>query len=268
MDNLPAHSDFCEDCGLPAIEGEESSRCPACFERHLYSVDVGFLDSFRKFGARSRLVVAETCLRGLVLASPEHRKILAMQIFEQYVLAMSDLAGLFTALMNRRDAPVMKTFMEFRLNETNAIEFFEAVQAVSDVELCRALDLPLPNEVAAACPHLKEDDAYQLAVSIYHLAQDLRKATDQGGAGALALVQAAGHIGGAVIAPDTSWLDGARSLSPDQVAMLVLDGRRRSIHVRGLSADEDVMAKVIDALDTVTRASSNLIYSYLQTNGL
>ncbi len=213
--NVPAYSDSCDDCGLPAVHaGDEATRCPACFERHLYTIDVGFLDSYRKFGARSRLIVAETCMRGLVLAAPEHRKILAMQIFEEYVLSMSDLAGLFTALMNRRNAPIMKTFMEFRLNETNATEFFEAIQSVNDFELVRALGLPATNEVAAACPHLDEEDAYQLAVSIYQLLQELRKVTDPGGSGALALAQVAGAMRGAIVASDTSWLEGARALPP------------------------------------------------------
>ncbi|HXH20726.1 MAG TPA: hypothetical protein VNN10_01765 [Dehalococcoidia bacterium] len=268
MDSFPVRGDLCEDCGLAALEDDDSTRCPACFERELYSLDVGFLDSYRKFGARGRLVVAETCMRGLVLASPEHRKVLAMQIFEQYVLAMSDLVALFTALMNRDKAPIMKTFMEFRLDHSNAMEFFEAVQAVSDFDLCRALGLPLPAEVPSACPHLDKEDAYQLSVSIHHLVQDLRRTTEKGGAAALALAQVAGQLGGAVISPDTSWLEGARRLPPDQVALLVLDGRRRSIHVQAVSADEDVMGRVVDAIDSVTRASSNLIYSYLQTNDL
>jgi hypothetical protein len=268
MTNYPARGDLCDDCGLPALEDEESRRCPACFERELYSLDVGFLDSYRKFGARGRLIVAETCMRGLVLASPEHRKVLAMQIFQQYVEAMSDLVALFTALMNRGKAPIMKTFMEFRLDGTNALEFFEAIRSVNDYDFCRALGLPLPGEVASVCGHLDKEDVYQLSVSIHHLVQDLRKTTDQGGAAALALAEVAGQMRGAVIAADTSWMEGARKLPPDQVAMMVLDGRRRSIHVQGVSADEDVMAKVVDAVDTVSRASSNLIYSYLQTNDL
>jgi hypothetical protein len=142
------------------------------------------------------------------------------------------------------------------------------VQAVSDVELCQVLGLPLPNEVGSACAHLSEEDAYQVSISIYHLVRDLKKATDQGGPAALALAQVAGQIGGAVISADTSWIEGARKMPPDQVAMLALDGRRRSIFVQGVSAEEDVMAKVVDAVDTVTRASSNLIFSYLQTNNL
>lgn len=267
MTNLPAHTDLCDDCGLPAVHDQDASRCPSCFEQHLYSLDIGFLDSFRKFGARGRAIVAENAMRGLVLASPEHRKILAMQIFEQYVLAMSDLAGLFAALMNRKAAPIMKTFMEFRLDQGNATRFFRGIQAVSDVDLCRMLGLPLPNEVAALCPHLDEEDVYQLSVSVYHLVKDLRKATEQGNEGALALAQVAGQMGGAVIMSDTSWMEGSRA-TPDQVSMLILDDKQRAIHVQGLSAEEDVMATVVDAVDTVTRASSNLIYSYLQTNDL
>jgi hypothetical protein len=269
MTTLPANNGACQDCGAAAIEDESSSRCPACFDRHLYSLDVGFLDSFRKFGARSRSIVAETCMRGLVLASPEHRKVLAMQIFEQYVLAMSDLAALHAALMNRHRAPIMKTFMEYRLSVPNAIAFFEGIQSLTDVELCRSLGLPLPVEVDSVCTHLDQEDRYQLAVSIYHLVKDLRRVTEQGGEGALLLAQVAGQLGGAVIAADTSWMDGGGPpVSPDQVAMLVLDGRARSIHVQGISAEEGVMARVIDTIDAVTRASSNLIYSYLQTNDL
>ena len=79
-----------------------------------------------------------------------------MQIFEQYVLALGDLAGLFSAILNRQNAPIMKTFMEFRLDQSNAVRFFEAIQSVTDVELCRLLGLPLPTEVEAVCPHLNE----------------------------------------------------------------------------------------------------------------
>ena len=162
----------------------------------------------------------------------------------------------------------MKTFMEFRLDEAKAVQFVQGIQALNEVDLCRGLGLPLPNEVAESCRHLDEEDQYQLAVSIYHLVKDLRKATDQGGEGALALAQMAGQMGGAVIAADTAWMDGAHQTTPDQVALLMLDGRRRSIHVQGISAEEHVMAQVVDAIDTVTRASSNLIFSYLQVNNL
>jgi hypothetical protein len=260
--------DLCADCGAE-LEIHGGERCPTCFEQHLFDLDVGFLESYRKFGCRSRLVVAETCLRGLVLDTPEHRKVLAMTIFEQYVQAMNDLAGLFIAFRKRREAPILKTFMEFRLDAQSSVAFFDAVQSVNDVELCRSLDLPLPGQVRYLCPHLDEKDAYSVSVAIYQLVQDLRKATDQGGEGAIALSQFAGQIGGAIIANDAAWLNSSDArLTPDQVAMLVLDSKRRSLYVQGLTADENAMGYVVDAIDTVTRAASNLIFSYLQTNDL
>ena len=108
-----------------------------------------------------------------------------------------------------------------------------------------------------------------MAIAIYHLVQDLRKVTSQGDSAAMALSQYAGQMGGAIIAADVSFLDGAgKGLTPDQVAMLVLDSRRRSVFVHGLTAEETSMAQVVDAIDTATRASTNLIFAYLQTNNL
>ena len=98
---------------------------------------------------------------------------------------------------------------------------------------CRCPRRPLPS-----APHLDSDDQRQLAIAVYHLMLDLRKATDQGDEAAMALAQFAGQAGGAIIANDAKWLDGAAHLTPDQVALLVFDNRRRAIHVQGLSADE------------------------------
>ena len=267
--NYPIHShDSCSDCGTALDYHSEGARCPACFDRYLSDLDAGFLESYRRFGCRSRLVVAETCLRGLVVDSPDHRKVLAMTIFEQYVQAMNDLAGLFIALRNRDRAPVLKSFLEFRLDAASAGLFFNTVQSVGNAELCAALDLPMPYDVASRCPHLDEKDAYELEVAVHHLVQDLRKATDQGDAAALALSQFVGSSAGTVIANDAKWLDGGEELSPDQVALLVLDSRRRTVYVQGLTADENAMGEVVNAIDTVTRAASNLIYAYLQSHNL
>ena len=99
--------------------------------------------------------------------------------------------------------------------------------------------------------------------------QDLRKATEQGDIAALALAQFAGAAGAAVLAGDAKWLNGqASGLTPDQVAMVVLDTKRRALYVQGLTADEGAMGRVVDAVDTATRAASNLIYAYLQSHDL
>jgi hypothetical protein len=261
-------SDACSDCGTALEYLAEGNRCPACFDAYLTGLDAGFLESYRRFGCRSRLVVAETCLRGLVLDTPEHRKVLAMTIFEQYVQAMNDLAGIFIALRNRQQAPVLKSFLEFRLDAASAALFFEAVQSVSNAELCAALDLPMPYEVASRCGHLGPEEARELEIAVHHFMQDVRKATDQGEGAAMALSQFAGAAANAVIANDASWLDGGSELTPDQVALLVLDNRRRAVTVQGLTADEGAMGQVVDAIDTVTRAASNLIYAYLQSHNL
>jgi hypothetical protein len=265
----PAHSDLCSDCGTTIELHSGDSRCPACFDKYLFSVDAGFLESYRRFGCRSRLVVAESCLRSLVLESTEHRKVLAMTIFEQYLQSMSDLAGLFTAFSRRHEAPILRSFLEFRLDADNATSFFQSIATCTDAELIAGLDLPASAEVAASCPHLSKDEAYSVSVAIYHLATDLRKVTAQGEAGALALAQMAGQVGGAVLASDARWLDGAASdLTPDQVAVLVLDSRRRMIYAQGLTADEGAMGQVVDLIDASTRAASNLIFAYLQTHDL
>ena len=270
LSSLPQSSDgVCSDCGTTVVLDGAATRCPACFDRQLFDLDAGFLESYRKFGARSRIVVAETCLRGLVLATPDQRKILAMTIFEQYFHSMNDLAGLFLALRNRHNAPILRSFSEFRLDASNAVAFFDAVDAASDVALCASLDLPLPGEVALRCSHLDRADSESLAVAIRELVRDLRKTTDRGNAAALALAELNGRIDGALVAPDAAWLNGAATgLTPDQVAMLVLDSKRGSLHIQGLSADENAMGQVVDAIDTATRAASNLIYAYLQTNDL
>jgi len=269
MTSQPAPSDLCNDCGTAIEPHAGHARCPACFDNYLYGIDVGFLDSYRRFGARSRLIVAESCLRSLAVESPEHRKVLAMTIFEQYVLAMSDLAGMFLAFSRRDEAPILRTFLEFRLDASTSVGFFEAVRSVTQAEMCAALDLPLPGQVATTCPHLSKDAAYSVSVALHHLDQDLRKVTDHGDSGALALAQMAGQIGGAVIAADAGWLDGAASrMTPDQVAMLVLDSKHRNLYVQGLTADEGAMAQVVDTIDAATRASSNLVFAYLETHNL
>ena len=264
-------TDLCSDCGN-VVEAHdnahsEGTRCPACFDRYLFALDAGFLESYRRFGCRSRLVVAETCLRGLVLDTPEHRKVLAMTIFEQYVLAMTDLAGLLSAFRKRGEAPILKSFMDFRLDTATALDFFQSVQSASDAQICADLDLPQPAQVAERCGHLDQEEAYSVSVAIKHLVQDLRKSTDK--ASALALAQVAGQGGSVVPSNDAKWLNGAgKDITPDQVAMLVLDSRGRSLAVQGLTADENSMGQVIDAIDTATRAGSNLIFAYLQTHNL
>jgi len=265
----PVTNDHCSDCGDLMEPHHGDGRCPACFDRYLFDIEPGFLESYRKFGARSRLILAETCLRGLVVESPEHRKVLAMTIFEQYIGAMGDLAGLFQAFRNRELAPVVRSFLEFKLDAASALNFYAEIANSSDAQLCASLGLPIPAFAGAMAPHLDGEDTRELEIAVHHLMLDLRKATDQGDEAALALAQFAGQVDNAIIANDAKWLDGlGADVTPDQVAMLVFDQRRRSLYVQGLTADEKAMGRVVDGIDTATRAASNLIYAYLQTHDL
>ena len=54
MTTHPAHSSACTDCGTAVDLHDGQERCPACFDKYLLDIDAGFLDSYRKFGARSR----------------------------------------------------------------------------------------------------------------------------------------------------------------------------------------------------------------------
>jgi hypothetical protein len=47
------------------------------------------------------------------------------------------------------------------------------------------------------------------------------------------------------------------------VASLVLDERRRQLVMQTVSVDEHRLGEVVDAIDCMTRAASNLIYAYL-----
>jgi hypothetical protein len=92
--------------------------------------------------------------------------------------------------------------------------------------------------------------------------RDLRN-TAQRNSSAYLLAELAGSVrGGPALANQTSWLpqDGLRA---DQVASIVLDERRRRLVVQAVPVDEHRLAEVVDAIDTMTRAASNLIYAYL-----
>ncbi len=64
----------CVACGAPIPgHGARAVRCVGCFETYLRGVDAAFLDNLSRFGIRGRQVVAETCLRALVLANADDR---------------------------------------------------------------------------------------------------------------------------------------------------------------------------------------------------
>ena len=255
----------CRECGRSlTLETWEARpvRCEPCFEAYLRGIDLDFLASYGELGVTSRRTVAETCLRALVLEQPPARKVLAVAIMEQFLLASGDLIGLHHALKGRHRQPIVRAFLSFRLDAEASGVFFAEVQEAPDEELLAALGLPTPECAPARYPGL---DARNLTNALESLLRDLRT-TGQRSTSALLLGELAGgclgvHAGPA-LADTSSWLGGGE-LRPDQVASLALDERRGQLVVQAMPVEERQLGEVVDAIDCMTRASANLIYAYL-----
>ena len=83
--------------------------------------------------------MAETCLRALALESPPVRKVLAMQILEEYVHAAGDMIGLYYALKQRGEQPLMRAMLDFKLDRETAMTFFQEVATTPPDEVLRSL---------------------------------------------------------------------------------------------------------------------------------
>jgi hypothetical protein len=250
----------CRDCGQALARSpweERAVRCDACFDRQLRAIDHDFLASYGALGVAGRRTVAETCLRALVLESPPARKVLAMTIMEQFLLCATDLAALHHALRERERAPIIRSFLAFRLDGASSLDFFADLREATDGELLDGFGLPLPERVAARLPTLPPAEARSLTGAIEALLRDVRATCARAEGAALLSELAAGRAGPLV--DRSSWLD----LRPDQIASLALDERRRRLVVQAVPVDEERLAQVVDAVDCMTRAASNLIYAYL-----
>ena len=237
-------------------------RCEPCFEGYLRGIDHDFLASYGELGVTSRRTVAETCLRALVLENPPARKILSLAIMEQFLLSSADLIGLYSALKSRHHEPIIRSFLSFRLDGEASRAFFAELQEAPDGELLEALGLPTPERVSTHYPALEAGAARDLTGALQSLLLDLRTTAQRSDASWL-LAELAGQVrGGPALGDRSSWLPKS-SLRPDQVASLVLDERRRQIVVQAVPVDEHRLAEVVDAIDCMTSASSNLIYAYL-----
>jgi hypothetical protein len=254
----------CQECGRPLpqrADDERAVRCAACFDDYLRDIDNEFLQSYAKLGVISRRTVAETCLRGLVLESPPARKILAMAIMEQFLLASADLIGLVQAIRDRACRPIVQSFLSFQLDDEASRSFFAALEA-ADGDLLDAVGLPVPDVVSVRYPALPPLDARDLALALQSFVRDLRTTAQRGGS-ALHLSELAGSVrGGPSLTEQPSYLNGV-AMRPDQVASLVLDERRRQLVLHAVPVDEHRLGEVVDAIDCMTRAASNLIFSYL-----
>jgi len=256
----------CRDCGRPLSfhAGEtRPARCAECFDGFLRVRDADFLSSYAELGVSSRRVIAETSFRALVMESPPHRKVLAMNIMEQYVNAASDLIGLYYALKQRGREPLMSSFINFKLDRESAVAFFREVATTPEDELLAALGLPMPEQVARRCPSLSKGDVKDLQRAMEQMVYDLHYTVNPGESAALALAQMAGETRvGPAIANQSRWLDNV-GLRPDQVASLAIDAKRRTVNITAISVDEKKLESVITTINAMTRAAQNLIYAVL-----
>ena len=259
----------CRECGgsltLETLEARPV-RCERCFEAYLRGIDLDFLASYGELGVTSRRIVAETCLRSLVLEQPPTRKVLAVAIMEQFLLASGDLIGLHYALKGRHRQPIVRAFLSFRLDGKASGAFFAEVQEAPDEELLAALGLPPPEQAPARYPGL---DTRGLTDALESLLSDLRT-TGQRSASALLLGELSGGSLGAragpALAATSSWLGGGE-LQPDQVASLALDERRRQPVVQAMPVAEHRPGEAVDAIACLARASANLIHASLTGPG-
>lgn len=252
----------CVTCGhaVDGVSGPGAVRCADCFDTYLRSVDAPFLEHWAEFGARSRQVVAESCMRALVLANIGDRKLLGMSIYEQFVGAASDLIALTEALRLRSTAPIARTFMDFRLDAEAASRFFADVGWLSGVEFLATLGLPHPDTVRPGLPKQVQKDttrALRQAVAGFGRLTGFRELGER------ALVAASDHFrAGAVSAGSTGWLAG-RELTPGQVASIAVDARRGRLDIAALRVDEARLAQVIDAIDVLTTLGRAITYAFV-----
>ncbi len=255
----------CRECGrslTPETWEARPVRCEQCFEAYLRGIDLDFLASYGELGVTSRRIVAETCLRSLVLEQPPTRKVLAVAIMEQFLLASGDLIGLHYALKGRQRQPIVRAFLSFRLDGEASGAFFAEVGEAPDEELLAALGLPPPERTPARYPGL---DTRGLTDALESLLRDLRTTAQRSASAMLLGELSGGSLGaraGPALAATSSWLGGGE-LRADQVASLALDERRGQLVMQAMTVEEHQLGEVVDAIDCMTRASANLIYAYL-----
>lgn len=160
MSDSHALESLCRDCGRPLsfhVTETAPARCASCFDAFMQVRDADFLASYAELGVTSRRIVAETMLRALVMETPPVRKVLAMQIMEQYVQAAGDLMGLYNALKQRGQQPVMRAFLQFRFDRAAAMAFAQEMANTPPTEIMASLGLPMPDEIAHRCPSLSKE---------------------------------------------------------------------------------------------------------------
>jgi hypothetical protein len=268
----PAQGDLatvCPECGgtrSPRAAGDGYTQCPACLEAAFRAIDAAFLENYARFGARSRQVIAEVCLRALALSDVSDRKILGAMVYEQFVQTSAALVNLYYALLGRRDRSIAQSFLSFRLDQTHCLNFFADLAEFSPTELLDALGLVHPDRVSDLFPDLLKREERELKRALHDAIRDLERLADYQELGETALVRASEQMQAVFALTDRlPWREDG-SLAPDKVAALAIDARYGGVSLSALSVDEVRLAVVVDGIDVMTRLSRNLIYAYLSIN--
>lgn len=268
----PADGDLaplCPECGTtrsPVPPDGTAPVCPACLDASLRAIDATFLDDYARLGARSRQVVAEVCLRALVLSDAADRKILGAAVYEQFVQTTADLINLYYALLGRRERSIAQSFLSFRLDQAECLNFFADMVEYSPTDILESLGLIDPERVPHLYPDLSKRETRELSAALREAIRDFGRLSDYQEIGETALVRASEQMRSVFALTDQPpWPELGR-LAPDKVAALALDAHHGGVSLNALSVDEARLAEVIDGIDVMTRLSRNLIYAYLSIN--
>jgi len=254
----------CVVCGAPAHREHAGRgvRCADCFATYLRGIDAAFLDNLSRFGIRGHRLVAETCLRALVLANADDRKLLGMTIYEQFVLSASALVALHRALRLRHAKPIAESYLTFQHDAVAARAFFAELGVHGPAGMLAAVGLPSPAALPAI-PGMGRKERRDLDRSLQEAVSDLERLSAIQDLGERALAMATSHLrGGLALADRTQWLAG-RAISPNQVASIALDSNAGRLDVAAVRVDEERLEQVVDGIDVFTRLARNLIHAFL-----
>ena len=253
----------CEECGdeFDLTASDPRTRvCAPCWDRSLDAIETAFLDNYAKFGAKAHRTVAEALFRSQALADPDDRKVIGMRIVEEYLNAAQDLMALYVALRRRHEQPLLTTFTNFELNAPSVAAFRILTSGRSADDLLRDLQLPTLADVDAARGEIPRKDWRQFAGAVLTISNGIERVqkVDQG----VLLELADGLKQSSALTHKMDWLPD-RAMNPDQVALVVLNQRRRVLLTHALAIHEPQLEVFIDAIDKVTAAARDLIWLYL-----
>ena len=226
----------------------------------MQALETPFLDNYAAFSGKAHRTVAEALLRGLVLADPADRKVMGMRIVEEYLAAAEEFMGFYLALRGRAQRPIVETFMQFRLNPATLTAFLNVTQGRDPDWIMRDLGLPTFADVESARADIPKRQYKQFRAAVHAVADGLTRVAKVEHGALLQLSQ--GLRESQALAERIDWVPD-RTMNPDQVALLVLDKRRRTMATHALAINEPQLERFIDAIGKITGAGRDMVWLYL-----